>query len=99
MSAPPWITESADGVTLSLVVQPRAGRTSVVGEHGGALKIRLAAPPVDGEANAELIAFLSKTLGVRRGDVEIRSGESSRRKLVTVRGITGKDVLERLGGP
>lgn len=96
MSTPSWITETSGGVSLALTVQPRAGRTAVVGEHGGALKIRLAAPPVDGAANAELIDFLAKSLAVRKADVEIRAGETSKRKLVFVRGIAASDVLERL---
>jgi hypothetical protein len=72
---------------LELLVQPRAGRTRVVGEHGGRLKIQLAAPPVDGEANAALVGFLAGALGVRRADVALLAGETGRRKRVSVAGI------------
>lgn len=95
MSAPSWLRESADGVTLSVVVQPRASRTGAAGEHAGLLRIRLAAPPVDGAANDELVGWLAKTLRVRRNDVLLRTGTTSRRKIVEVRGVTAKQVLER----
>ena len=93
-----WITATATGVSLRLVVQPRASRTQVVGEHGDALKIRLAAPPVDGAANEALIEFLAKTLSVPRSAVAVRSGQAGRRKLVAVDGVTANAVLERLCG-
>jgi uncharacterized protein (TIGR00251 family) len=78
----------AGGVELDLVVQPRASRTRAVGEHDGRLKLQLAAPPVDGEANAELVAFLARALGVRKADVVLVRGESGRRKTVRVAGAT-----------
>ena len=61
----------AGGVELQVQVQPRASRTELAGTIGGAIKIRLAAPPVDGEANEELIRFLAKTLGVAKRSVTI----------------------------
>lgn len=67
-------------------MQPSAGRSQIVGEHDGALKVRVAAPANEGKANAELIRFLARTLGVARGSVELRSGERSRVKTVEVRG-------------
>jgi uncharacterized protein (TIGR00251 family) len=93
---PAWLHESPEGCTLSFHVQPRAGRTGISGEHGGALKIRIAAAPVDGAANDALFEFLSKTLRVRRADVSLRSGESSRKKVVFVAGITAAEVQARL---
>ena len=84
------------GVELHLQVQPRASRTEVIGPHGGALKIRLAAPPVDGEANAELVRFLAKVLGVPRSAVEIVSGATGKRKRVRVTGVDAAFVRERL---
>ncbi len=62
---PAWARDGAGGAVLELLVQPRASRTRVVGEHDGRLKIQLAAPPVDGEANAALLAFLADLLGLR----------------------------------
>ncbi|MEI7705505.1 MAG: DUF167 domain-containing protein, partial [Deltaproteobacteria bacterium] len=64
----PWLREVPGGVVLEVLVQPRASRTRVVGEHDGRLKVQLAAPPVDGEANEALVAFLAGKLRVRRGD-------------------------------
>lgn len=84
----PWVRESAGAVILEVLVQPRASRTRVVGEHDGRLKIQLAAPPVDGEANAALVEFLADALGARRSDVVIERGDSGRRKTVRVAGVT-----------
>ena len=92
------ITAIAGGVELALQVQPRASRSEVVGPHGGALKIRLAAPPVDGEANDELVRFLAKTFGVPKSAVEIVSGMAGRKKRVRVRGVDAVQVAHRLGG-
>lgn len=81
---PAWITEAGDAITLHLHVQPGAKRNEVVGSHGEALKIRLAAPPVDGRANAELLAFLAKAFGVPKRQIELLSGASSRDKRVRI---------------
>jgi uncharacterized protein len=92
----PWIREVAGGVVLEILVQPRASRTRVVGVHDGRLKIQLAAPPVDGEANAALVAFLAGALGVRRSDVGIERGDAGRRKSVRVAGVTVPGVRAAL---
>lgn len=84
----PWLKAVAGGVELSVLVQPRASRTKLVGEHDGRLKIALAAPPVDGEANAALIEFVSDTLGVRKSDAELLDGATGRRKRLLIRGVT-----------
>jgi uncharacterized protein (TIGR00251 family) len=83
---PGWARDVAGGAELDLVVQPRASRTRAVGEHGGRLKVQLAAPPVDGEANAALVAFLAEALGIRRAEVAILRGDTGRRKTVRVLG-------------
>ena len=85
--APPWLKAQPGAVELSVLVQPRASRTRVVGEHDGLLKIQLAAPPVDGEANAALIEFLAKLLGVPRRQVELVAGDASRRKRLCIHGV------------
>ncbi len=85
--AAPWLKAVADGVELAVLVQPRASRTRVVGEHDGLLKLQLAAPPVDGEANAALLEFLAKALGVPRRQVTLSAGDASRRKRVKVVGV------------
>jgi uncharacterized protein len=79
--------ESVDGqaaLQLTLHVQPGASRTAVIGTHGDALKVRLAAPPVDGKANAELLRFLAEAFGVPRRNVTLLRGETSRAKVVRI---------------
>jgi hypothetical protein len=88
VTPPPWLREDGAGVTLELLIQPRASRSRVVGEHAGRLKIQLAAPPVDGEANAALVDLLASVLHVRKADVEILRGETGKRKTVRVAGVS-----------
>jgi uncharacterized protein (TIGR00251 family) len=90
------ITEANGAVRVSIFVQPRASRTEVVGEHGDAIKLRVAAPPVEGEANREVVRFLSKLLGIPLRSVELLSGETGRRKVVEVRGVTAEFVRSKL---
>lgn len=91
-----WLRDDQGGVVLELLIQPRASRTRVVGEHDGRLKIQLAAPPVDGEANAALIAFLADELGVKKAAVVIERGDTGRRKTVRVSGVAAAAVLAAL---
>jgi uncharacterized protein (TIGR00251 family) len=84
MAAAAWCREESGTVVLSLHVQPGARRTEVAGVHGDALKIRLAAPPVDGKANAELRRFLAAAFGVPPTRVTLVRGETSRQKIVRV---------------
>lgn len=79
---------TAEGVVFNCRVRPRSSKSGVVGVLGDALKISLKAPPVDGKANAELIKFLGKTLGVSRASVNILRGHSSRDKRVAVAGVS-----------
>ena len=90
------ITQTAAGVRLAIQVQPRASRTELAGLHGAAIKIRLAAPPIDGAANDALIRFLAELLGIPRAAITISSGQSGRRKSVMVTGLGLKDVAGRL---
>jgi len=92
----PWVRDEAGGAVLELLVQPRASRTRVVGEHDGRLKVQLAAPPVEGEANRALVEFLAGELGVRRADVAVVRGEAGRRKTVRVTGRTAAQVRAAL---
>ena len=93
-----WFNRAADGsLVVSLHIQPGAKETEIAGLHGEALKIRLAAPPVDGKANAALVAFLAKTCGVPRSAVALVSGETSRSKRVRLQGIDAA-TLEALAG-
>jgi uncharacterized protein len=81
-----------DAVVLRLHVQPGAGRTAVVGRHGDALKVRVAAPPEGGRANQAVLELVGETLGVKPTQVELTSGESSRAKRVKVSGVDPADV-------
>ncbi|HEU5169667.1 MAG TPA: DUF167 domain-containing protein [Gemmatimonadales bacterium] len=91
------ITETSTGIRLSVRVQPRASRTEIAGIYGDALKVRVAAPPVDGAANEALVRFLAERLGVPRSAVTVAAGAAGRRKLVAVAGLTAKDAAARLG--
>ncbi len=77
-------------------VVPRARATGVAGRHGDALKIRLAAPPVDGAANDELVRFLAERLAVPRSAVTIAAGLTGRRKTVKIAGVETADALRTL---
>jgi len=82
----PWRREEGTALTLALHVQPGAKRTEVDGTHGDALKVRLAAPPVDGKANVELLRFLADAFGVPLRSVGLVRGETSRQKVVRIDG-------------
>jgi uncharacterized protein (TIGR00251 family) len=90
------ITETVAGVRVSVVVQPRASRTELIGVHGEALRIRLAAPPVDGAANDALIRFLAEILEVPRTAITIASGRQGRRKTVDIQGLRAEEAARRL---
>jgi uncharacterized protein (TIGR00251 family) len=92
----PWLREVPGAVVLEVLVQPRSSRTRAMGAHDGRLKIQLAAPPVDGEANLALVEFLAGELGVRKGDVVIERGETGRRKSVRVAGVGAAAVRAAL---
>ena len=96
-AAPPWLRQEPGGLVLEVLVQPRAWRTRAAGEHGGRLKIQVATPPVDGKANAALVAFLAEALGVRKADVAIVRGESGRRKTVRVAGAIAAAAVALAG--
>lgn len=87
---------SGDGrLLLTLHIQPGAKKTEVCGLHGDALKLRLAAPPVDGKANAALLAFIAARLEVAKSAVSLKSGQTSRRKVVEVQEAPA-DAVQRL---
>jgi uncharacterized protein (TIGR00251 family) len=92
------ITEAKGGVTFAVRVVPRASRNEIVGVHGDALKVRLTAPPVEGRANEALVAFLAQRLGVRKSQVEIVAGATSRHKMIRVTGLLVQEMRERLLG-
>ncbi|MDP2809381.1 MAG: DUF167 family protein [Rhodocyclaceae bacterium] len=91
-----WLRADGDGAVLSLHIQPGAKKSEVVGLHGDALKIRLAAPPVDGKANAALLKFIAEKIGAGRSTVELVSGETSRAKRVRIDGMAAEEIRARL---
>ncbi len=86
----------ADGIRISVHVQPRASRTAVAGLYGDALKIALNAPPVDGKANAALCEFLAKKCGIPKSAASVVAGDTSRDKIVLLRGVTPEQLLKVL---
>ena len=89
---------AAGGATLSLHVQPGAKKSECAGLHGEALKIRLAAPPVDGKANRELCRMLAELCGVPKSAVDLISGQASRGKTIKVTGISPGQLRAYLSG-
>lgn len=98
MELPDWLSAGDDGVLLTVHVQPGARQTAVAGIHGDALKIRLQAPPVDGKANAALLAYLAVALGVSSRQLNLVSGQTSRRKRVRISDVAPGEVIAALAG-
>jgi len=90
------VTETSGGISFAVKVHPRAKKNSITGEIGGALKLALTAPPVDGAANEACVDYFSKSLKVPRSSVTIASGEHNRKKVVLVHGVTAKQFWERI---
>jgi uncharacterized protein (TIGR00251 family) len=90
-------SEEQGALVFPVRVVPRASKSALAGEHDGALRVRVAAPPVEGAANEELIRFLAKEFGVPVRDVEIKSGHASKSKVVRVRGATAEQLLRLVG--
>ena len=87
---------SGSEAKISLRVYPGAARSEVVGFTNDVLRVRVAAPPVKGQANKELITFLSKTLAVEKGALAIVKGHTSRSKVVAIDGLSPEDIIKRL---
>jgi uncharacterized protein (TIGR00251 family) len=87
------ITETADGITFGIHVQPRASRNELCGVQGEELKLRLTSPPVEDAANRLCTEYLAKLLGVAKSDVTIIAGARSRHKTIRIRGITRGKLL------
>lgn len=94
----PCFSADPAGTKVAVRVVPRASRTKIDGVLDGALKIRLAAPPVDGAANAAARDFLAEAAGVRRSEVVLLSGEKSRNKTFLLRGIQPETARRNLLG-
>ena len=90
------MTASKSEVKIAVHVRPNAARNEVVGTVDGVWQVRVSALPVRGKANEELIAFLSKILGVSKGSIGIISGHTARNKIVAIDGLSREDVVKRL---
>jgi uncharacterized protein (TIGR00251 family) len=90
------VTEKDGAVTFRLRVQPRAARDEVTGEHNGAIKLRISAPPVDGKANEACRRLIAKLVGVSPSAVEIIAGESSKDKVIRVHNVTAERIRQLL---
>ena len=90
------LTEHAAETIIPIRAAPRSGRNALDGVVDGSLRVRLAAPPVEGAANKALLAFLAKVLRVPKRDLAITTGERGRRKLVCVLGLSGETMRRRL---
>lgn len=82
------LIQTGDSLAFAVRVIPRASRSEIVGEHDGALKVKLASPPVDGAANAELIKLFAKKFDVSKSDIEIVSGETSKNKRIKINNLS-----------
>jgi uncharacterized protein len=96
VSPAPWLSETKEGIVIALHVQPGAKRTELIGTYGDALKIRIAAPPVDGKANAELLRFMARKCGAPARDVTLAYGETGRDKGVNIVGLPAAHIFEKL---
>ncbi|HET9955586.1 MAG TPA: DUF167 domain-containing protein [Polyangiaceae bacterium] len=93
----PGVRELSTGrTTVSVKVKPRASKSRILGLRDGALEVAVAAPPVDGEANAELLKTLATRLGVPKSQLEITSGATGRLKRITVSGLDEDELWQRL---
>lgn len=90
------IRQIPGGVRLTLLIQPKASKNEIVGPHDGALKIRIQAPPIDGRANEELVAFLAKELKLPKRAITVLKGETGRNKIVQIDGLDPAEVERRL---
>jgi len=92
------IHETSSGVTFAVKVHPRAKKNAITGELGDALKLALTAPPLEGRANQACVEFLANLLKVSPSSITIASGQTSRKKVIRVTGLTAAEVRGRLYG-
>jgi len=90
------IQERKNGVSFCVHVLPRSAKCALAGAQEGALRIKLTAPPVDGKANDECLEFLAGILGVKKGQMDIISGHTSRRKIVQIMNVPREPLENRL---
>jgi len=90
------IQEHTEGVVISIRAQANARKTAVLGEHAGALKVAVTAPPEDGRANAAVVELLRDYFGLKRSQIDLIGGLTSRNKVVLIRGHTVAQVAEKV---
>jgi uncharacterized protein (TIGR00251 family) len=90
------LIDHAEGVVLPVRAQPGARKAGVLGELAGALKVAVTAPPEDGRANKALVETLREALGVKRSQVKLLSGTTSREKRFLIRGVSKAELAERV---
>ena len=93
---PLWIREVADGVQVRVHAQPRARRNEITGTHNGALKIKIAAPPVDDAANRAIVDFFADLLNVSKSRVRIAAGLKSRDKTLFIESVSAEKFISVL---
>ncbi len=98
MTMPPFLRAQADGVLLSVKLQPRASANEIGEALGNELRIKVTAPPADAAANEALVKLLAQHLNCPRNRVELIRGQTSRHKTVMLYGLAAEDVAVRLGG-
>ncbi|MFY9432178.1 MAG: DUF167 domain-containing protein [Thermacetogeniaceae bacterium] len=92
----PWVTSSTNGVKIQVKVQPRSSKNEIIGITGDFLRVRLTAPPVEGEANKALVKYLGQVFGCAVGRIKILRGATGRCKLVEIIGLTEEAVRQQL---
>ena len=90
------ITEHADGCILAVRAQPGARRNGIVGVHAGMLKVAVTAPPDKGRANDAIVDVLTEALGLKRSQIELVSGPTSRQKKFLLRGVSAAVIADRI---
>ena len=91
-----YLTETAEGVILNVLAQPRSSKAGIDGLLGDAVKVRVRCAPVDGKANKELVETLADEFGLAKSAVVFKSGETSKQKRLLLRGVSAADVERRL---
>ncbi len=89
-------TEKDGNLIFNVRVVPRASKSEIVGDFDGALKVRIASPPIDGVANEELIKLLAKKFGVSKSAIEIVSGQTSKLKQIKIYGVNIENIIEEI---
>lgn len=90
------IQETDNGIRIEIKAQPRSSRNQIAGEQDGVLKVKLTAPPVEGEANQALIDFLARSLKLPRKNIVLLRGETARNKLIEIKGISREEFLLKI---